>query len=39
MSLGLNDTQIRPDERDIVAYPVSDLISLDVGKVETASVS
>ena len=37
LSLGLNDTQIRPDEHDIVAYPVSDLISLDIGTVDTAS--
>ena len=38
LSLGPNDTQIRPDERDIVTYPDSDLISLDIGKVDTASV-
>ena len=37
LSLGLSDTQIRPDEHDIVAYPVSDLISLDIGTVDTAS--
>ena len=37
LSLGLYDTQIRADEHDIVAYPVSDLISLDIGTVDTAS--
>ena len=37
LSSGLNDTEIRPDEHDIVAYPVSDLISLDIGTVDTAS--
>ena len=38
LSLSPNDTQIRPDEHDIVSYPDSDLISLDIGKVDTASV-
>ena len=37
LSLGLSDTQIPPGEHDIVAYPVSDLISLDIGTVDTAS--
>ena len=37
LSFGLNDTKIRPDEHDIVGYPVSDLISLDIGTVDTAS--
>ena len=37
LSLGLNDTQIRTHEHDIVGYPVSYLISLDVGTVDTAS--
>ena len=37
LSLGLSDTQIRPDEHNIVAYLVSDLISLDIGTIDTAS--
>ena len=37
LSLGLSDTQIPPDEHDIVAYAVSDLISLDIGTLGTAS--
>ena len=37
LSLGLSDNKIRPDEHDIVGYPVSGLISLDIGTVDTAS--